>query len=247
MKKIIAIAAIAAVGTSFASGGNCTPDAPNTDCALVYSFKASVKTTKGIVRTQSTSGGVCAPGESGCVVLRTKDSTKWEGWIYDCSCSCDLASTGSFVAWDSKRKGEITSATLETEFINVMGKKQNEAEWLFNFTGTVENLGDAALSQEIEAKFAGLGKYDVKKDRYASFSGSFAGKMGASYDLAKAKKSNTDEGCDCTPSQVYACADLDALNDSETVAYGTWTVKYNSSASKKYLKDGSLKVPGYVE
>lgn len=243
MKKIIAIAAIAAVGTTFAA--NCAPDAA-TDCALVYSFKASVKTTKGVF-VKGGSGALCAPSGA-CTIVRTKDSTKWEGWIYDCNCGCDLASTGTFVAWDSKRKGQIDNAQMDLGFINVMGKKQNEAEWYFNLTGNVLNLGEDNFAQDINAAFAGLGKYDVKNERYSSFSGSFAGKMSASFDLSKAKKTGDDgQGCECEPSQIWECTDLDTLVDQDTVAYGTWTVKYNSSASKKYVKDGTLKVPTYVQ
>lgn len=252
MKKLMIAALGLAVANVWAVNGDCGPkdEAETKNCAAVYAFKANVKTTKGLVLGEG-AGSLCGKGDS-CEVIRVKDSTKWQGWIYDC-CRCDVVDGGDVVLWDSKRKGQIEEATITTSFLNVIGKKQSDAEWMFTLTGTVNNLDneDDNLNQAITAAtFAGFGKYSEKKGYYTSFSGNFAGSMAAPFDLAAAKKASTSENCACDPSKVWKCADLDELFDDvvDTVAYGTWTVKYNASASKKYLNKGvnGLKVPDYV-
>lgn len=249
MKKLMIAALGLAVANVWAVTGDCGPKDEAENCAAVYAFKANVKTTKGLVLGEGV-GSLCGKGDS-CEVIRVKDSTKWQGWIYDC-CRCDAVKDSDVVLWDSKRKGQIEDAKIETSFLNVIGKKQSDAEWMFTLTGTVNNLDNEQdnLNQAINGvTFAGFGKYSEKKGYYTSFSGNFAGSMAAPFDLAAAKKASTSENCACDPSMVWDCADLDTLVDGDaTVAYGTWTVKYNASASKKYVSKGvdGLKVPDYV-
>ena len=234
MKKLmIALAAAGLVGGAFA--GNCTPDAPSNPDALVYQFKATVKTTKGTPAKFSASGSTCTPGSSAEGVIRLPDSTKFQGWIYDCDPSCNLLETGKAVVWDSKRKAQLTDAAFTTTFLNVMGKKQTDAEWAWTFAGAAAYSAD--ISQTYALTGSGLGKYS-KKGYYTSFSGNFAGTAAASYHLAK--------NAACDPSRIWKCDDLATLADSDTVAYGSWSVKYSSSASKKYTKNGYLKLPNYV-
>ena len=240
MKKLMFVAALA---SSFAAvaANDCTPEKPTVvDPTLVYSFKASVKTTKGIAGSTTTdSSTICTPGTITTTetVIRTKDSTKFQGWIYDCTATCSTIADGTPVVWDSKRKAQLTGATFTTDFINVMGKKQSEAEWAWTFTGTAAY--DDVRQQEYQLKGAGLGKFDAKKGYYTSFSGNFAGTATASYDLSSGNKI-------CDPSQIWKCDALTTLVDADTVAYGTWSAKYDKSASKKFAQ-GTLKVPSYVD
>ena len=238
MKKLmIAAAAAAMVGGAYAAP--CAPDAPNTDCASVYSFKLNVKTTKGVTLKTVDSGSQCLPGSTGCAVIREKDSTVIQGYIYDCSCGCDVISSGSVVAWDSKRKAPVDGPAFTKTLLNVIGKKQNVAEWAWTFAGTAEY--DANRSQAYDLTGAGYGTFS--KGLYRSFSGNFAGTAKASYDLKTKAESTT---CACDPSQVWDCTDLTTLVDADTVAFGTWTAKYDASASKKYLANGFLNVPSYA-
>ena len=237
---MIAAAAAAMVGGAYAAP--CTPVDPTPgDCASVYSFKLNVKTTKGVTLKTVASGSQCLPGSTGCAVIREKDSTVIQGYIYDCSCGCDVASTGSVIAWDSKRKAKVDTPAFNTTFINVMGKKQNVAEWAWTFAGTVQY--DANRTQAYELTGAGYGT--CSRGLYRSFSGNFAGTADASYDLKT--KQDTNNPCACDPSQVWACADLTTLVAESTVAFGTWTAKYDASASKKYLANGFLNVPSYAQ
>ena len=235
---MIAAAAAAMVGGAFAAG-DCTPEDPVTECAAVYSFKMNVKTTKGVALKGGTAGSQCLPGTTTCAVIREKDSTVIQGWIFDCECVCDQIATGSVIAWDSKRKAVVSTPAFNTTFINVIGKKQNVAEWAWTFEGTAKY--DESRSQAYALTGAGYGSFS--KGLYRSFSGNFAGTVSASHDL-KTKLSAL--ACACDPSQVWKCGDLETLKDADTVAFGAWTAKYDASASKKYLKDGSLKVPEYA-
>ena len=246
MKKLmIAAAAAAMVGGAYAAP--CTPVDPTPgDCASVYSFKLNVKTTKGVTLKGGTvgSGSQCTPGEvSSCTVIREKDSTVIQGWIYECTCGCDVAATGSVIAWDSKRKAPVDSPAFTKTLLNVIGKKQNVAEWAWTFAGTAKY--DAQREQAYELTGAGYGTFS--KGLYRSFSGNFAGTAKASYDLKTKMGDNSPTSCACDPSEVWACADLTTLVDEDTVAFGTWTAKYDASASKKYLANGFLNVPSYAQ
>ena len=247
MKKLMFVAALATTFAAVADDTPCTPDPVDPVAqALVYSFKASVKTTKGLAYTGTYMEGqtVCTPGDEKTykTIIRTKDSTKFQGWIYDCTTTCNTIGSGSVVVWDSKRKAPLTGAAFTTTFLNVMGKKQAEAEWAWTFTGAATY--DDTRVQSYELTGAGLGKFSAKKGYYTSFSGNFAGTASASYDLSK----NAANIHICDPSQISKCDALTTLVDEETVAYGTWSAKYDASASKKYVKNGTdgLKAPTYV-
>ena len=242
MKKLmIAAAAAAMVGGAYATP--CTPDTPNTDCASVYSFKLNVKTTKGVALKTTGSGSQCVPGQASCSVIREKDSTVIQGYIYECTCGCDVISSGSVVAWDSKRKAPVDGPAFTKTLLNVIGKKQNVAEWAWTFAGTA--VYDANRSQDYALTGAGYGTFS--KGLYRSFSGNFAGTAAASYDLKTKMVADSPTSCACDPSQVWACADLTTLVADSTVAFGTWTAKYDASASKKYLANGFLNVPSYAQ
>ena len=241
MKKLM-IAALAVASITAFADNTCAPDDPVvTEPTLVYSFKANVKTTKGLSGTTSwDAGSVCAPDpQTQSTVIRVPDTTALAGWIYDCTATCETIGTGSIVVWDTKRKAQLNDAAMEKILLQVIGKKQADAEFAFKLTGTFAY--DATRQQALtEVIFAALGKYSVAKGFYTSFSGNFAGTAAASYDLT------TKKNVICDPSQVWLCTDLTTLVDQDTVYYGTWSAKYNASASKKYARNGYLNVPAYV-
>ena len=245
MKKLM-IAAASAAMVSGVFAGDCAPDAQGT-CASVYTFKMTVKTTKGLTLS-GTAAATCTPAGD-CAIVREKDSTVIQGLIYDCTCPCDGIKSGSVLAWDSKRKAQITDPSFTTTFLNVMGKKQTLGEWAWSFTGTAAYDGttsqDAARDQAYALTGAGYGVFNKAKKLFTSFSGNFAGTAGASYDL-KSKATTATADCVCDPSQIWDCTDLTVLEDESTVAFGTWTAKYDATASKKYLANGTLTYPSYV-
>ena len=237
---MIATLACAAMG-AFAEN-TCAPE--EITPTLVYKFKATVYTPKGVTpNVKAAPASVCAPsgegGESTSTTIRAKDKTKFAGWIYDCTATCDTVANGSIVVWDSKRKVQLSDAAMAKEFIHVIGKKGTQAEWYWGLTGTANY--DASRAAAYDVKLAGFGKYSIKKGYYTSFSGKFAGSVDKVYDL----KAKTEAAC--VPAGYFDCTDLTALvSDDAAVAYGCWSVKYSSSASKKFLRNGYLKVPAYV-
>ncbi|MGN1359779.1 MAG: hypothetical protein ACI4X9_04920 [Kiritimatiellia bacterium] len=240
MKKftVFAFAALVACG-AFAQ---CTPDpADPVEAAAVYNFKFSGKTTAGYISKVST-GTICQPGED-TLVIRVPGTIAGAGVIATCDPLCEDALTAPTIAlyWTTKAvKQEVTPSVTWT-FLNVIGKKKADAEAAFVWDG-----GDfVETAQTITSvSFAALGKFDAKKGLYTSFSGNFAGTLSASVYLSK-------DGCTAAESQVWKCDDLTTLVDSDTVVYGTWSLKYNSSASKKAAKDleGTVEklLPAYVE
>lgn len=246
MKKLM-IAALAACSIgAYATDNTCAPgEAPVP--TLVYKFKATVYTPKGITRTEAAvPGSVCNPDSTGTAggtnVIRAKDKTKFAGWIYDCNATCDTVATGSIVVWDSKRKAQLNEAAIDSKFIHVIGKKQKDAEWRWDLTGgkATYNYGDATYTLAL----AGFGKYSAKKGFYTSFKGNFAGDVDAVTYVPKGRPSSAD---DCVPAGYWLCTDLTTLaTDEAAVAYGCWSVKYSKSASKKFNRNGYLKVPNYV-
>ena len=246
MKKLM-IAAAAAAMVSGVYAGNCEPEkeADPVGAATVYSVKMTVKTTKDVAGATTTvdKGSQCEPGSSStsCSVIREKDSTVFQGYIYECVDDCGVISTGSQVFWDSKRKVQLDDGAITTTFINVMGKKQTLGEWAWTFTGKAAY--DESRKQEYTLTGAGYGAFSTKNARFTSFSGNFAGYATPSYDLKTNKSKVT---CACDPSQIWKCDALSALVASDTVAFGTWTAKYDASASKKLYNKGVLTVPSYV-
>ncbi len=257
MKKLMFVAAVAASTVAFA---NCEPPTPGptptTEEAYVYSIKFSVKTTKGVATGTKDSqgqGSQCVPGQiipGTCLVYRTKDTTAFQGWIYDCEPTCGSIATGSIILWDTKRKVELEEAAyIEGGFIHVMGKNDTEAEWLFGIQGTSvyteasEEVAERAQKWTLRA--AGLGKFDTRNYRYASFSGNFVGEATAPYDL---KTATSKYACACDPSVVYDCTNLvePVTDNTDTVAYGTWSASFNASASKKLNNQGFLTVPNWL-
>ena len=118
-------------------------------------------------------------------------------------------------------------------FIHVIGLKQNQAEIFSVFGGTVVYTA-GSLDQDFEWNASALGTFNTKAHRYVSFSGSFAGWMTASYAFVKVPATLA-----CEKTKVWDCTLADLLEDEDTVAFGTWSVKYNAAASKKFGKDGT--------
>lgn len=244
MKKIMMAAAVAAiVGGAFAANCSYTPG-PTAGTAWVYNWKFTGKTTvgaytKGTKGTGSNCGYIAgAAGE----VVRVPGSLAIQGYTYACDPEClqDYSQfkdiTGA-VAPDAfymtKPFKDTLAASIAINVGNVIGTKatQFEAAGLATFT-SVE-------PQEVYTlNFAGLGKYDLKNVRVSSVSGNFAGTVETPYYIK-----NTI----CVKAIVWNCDASDYIDDDTSVAYGTWSVKYNAAASKKYYNYGTtVKLPSWL-
>ena len=112
---------------------------------------------------------------------------------------------------------------------HVIGKSHNQYELggvaRFAFGGT----GYAQDPQQVfELTFAGFGSYSAKNGRISSVSGRYAG------SLQPPRYNSVVNGVGCPAADYWDCATLNYAGaaGTRTVAYGTWSVKYNSAASK---------------
>lgn len=256
MKKLMVFAlALASVGAAYAG---CSPTPVTTNAAVVYNVKFNGKTTVGKSSAiKGTSGSACTPGSSGtnaCVRIPNA-AISIEGFLVSCGVTCDTSlttdgATGTF--WMTKPyKVGVDSAELKTLNLNVIGASKKDAEVYGTFKGTltdIEGQTIGATDDQGAWQFAGFGKFGtvtvdsankVKANIYTSLCGNFVGEMTKSYYVNKGS---------CCATIVWACSDLaTAIEDKDTVAFGTWSIKYNSSASKKYAKDGTTpKTPSWL-
>lgn len=229
MKKLMIAAATAAmVGGVFAACEDPIAPTPDpVDCAIAYSFKATLNTTA------AKYGKVTYKDDLGCgdyekvteyTCYREKGKKTLTGYYYACECACDLADSDVFglVLWDSKTKCLDESAAIEFEILQTFGKKLDKVEallWLETDNG--------------EFCAAGMGSVDTKKGIVKSISGDIVGAM----DAPECDDECKDYDDDLRFGAI--CEDADILDEASTVAYGTWSLKYNSSISKKLLK-GSI-------
>lgn len=222
MKKLmIAAAAAAMIGGVQAACQD--PINPVEDCAVAYSFKATLNTTAAKL------GKVTVKEDLGCgetdkytvySCYREKGKKTLTGYYYACECACDLADTDVFglALWDAKTKCLDEDAAIEFEILQTFGKKFDKVEALFWLT-----TGNGEFCA------AGMGSVDTKKGIVKSISGDIVGAIEA-----------PDCDCDCDDFRFGAiCEDADILDGGNTVAYGSWSLKYNSSISKKLVK-GSI-------
>ena len=242
MKKLmIAAAAAALVGGAYAG---CEPE--EVDVARVYQVQFNVYTTKGVLLTGS-NGSVCDP-EDTCVVARGRDKTVIRGYIYVCENVCELTDyEEAFV--DARRRALFDDAEMTWNFCNVMGARSTDAECSWTFTGTVNY--DEERAQEYALTGAGYGSFNKSSEGFFdNFGGYFAGTATASYDLTSKYFGTEDEdACNCKPSQVLKCDTVAGLEfeDSDTVAFGMWKMKFNANVTKAYLERGEIIFPSLLQ
>lgn len=234
MKKLMFVAALAAVTSSFAA--NCEPVTPDPEeepeVARIYKVQFNVYTTKGVSKEVVTDEGkektVCVPGEDPTketLVLRGKDKTVIRGFAYVCSAACKM-SDFAVAFCDAKRKAVFTEPTFEWDILNFIGANSQDAECAWTFKGSVAYAD--GKEQEYDLRGAGYGKVRKGANWFVdNLSGKFAGKASASYDLTKS----------CEPSNVLTCDTYEEVEyaANDTVAFGNWKMVFNANDSKEYL------------
>ncbi len=252
MKKLMMVAAIAAMsGVALAD-------------AQVYDMKLTVKTTKCVEGkaqkgwiTNERLGGAFDKGDE--LVYRKQASTVFSGVLFGCDCNESLAGFWGqcdnhwygLTFWNKAGEflgGAHDATTLNWWLLQRIGNTGDELELAFD-------LEDATNGDDTFYFFcAGFGKAknafakptdcngadeDVNDcDSYiASAKGYFAGWMSTENICTYC----TETGCDAW--QFCLCLDIEVGN---TVAYGTWTLKYNKTASSK-LRTRSLISQAYTK
>ena len=214
MKKLMFVAVAVLAAATYADCGK-EPVAQG-DCAEVYDVAMSLKTTVCKCKALTTKTLVpCGKEKStDCVAWREVASKKVNGVIWSCGCTC-IDYTGSSLQepddqlfWIAKDK-IILADTMEVDHLYRIGKKNEKVEFAANY---------GAL------RLAGTGTFSGNKVKKVS--GNVAGLWLAQYDCADETLSSYCPN--------YDLCDIETVGVDETVAYGTFTVKYNSGLSKKF-------------
>lgn len=243
------IAAVAAAMIGGVQASTCIdPTVPNSTCApetLVYQWQFKGKTGSGVVvkvgETDGTAGGTCVdggPGSTSSEVIRVPGSLAIVGYSYLCDTECFTLQTAlmnptkaQFYATKPLKslvtpyKGENFISSID--IANVIGKSKTQYE----LAGTAQFVFPSTdIGQVYDLRFAGFGSYDKKNKRVNSVSGNFAGTQ------TVPRYSKTFNGVRCPAAGYWDCCTLLYAAGSEgapSVAYGSWSMKYNASAAKK--------------
>ena len=256
MKKLmIAVAAAAMVG---AASAECKPGQtpPKHYDATVYSVKISLKTPKGeLCGGKKGSASDCAPGQKGADgYVRTPSTYALQGYFANCSEACDILqkfTQNDIALWNTKEKLFLAAPTYKVDILHVLSKSQKNAEIKFSLAGTMNNAkGDASLQRKFDLVAAGFGKYSTSADIYTSFSGNVVGTVSKVY-YPKAVNVGTEAAPRwiCPDAGYWLCAPGACGTEVKvdpSVAYGTFAIKYNASASKKMAAGTLPSIPSYV-
>lgn len=210
--------------------------------ASVCELQLVVSTTTTGEATVKESTNFC--GVEGKIAYRRPSKMKIKAVVWGDECEM----TQGAVVWNETLKVQYAPDSEFTwEFLNRIGKDGKDAEGLWN-AELMYDTGDHA------AHLYGGGSGKVKGDGQVSLSGNFAGYMHAG-QIVESKTVRTCSYCgevSVSVREALAWGICDCSeSDDRTVAHGTWTMKYNATASKKYAKTGDIaavyKFPKYVK
>lgn len=239
MKKLIALAALAAVSGAFAAC-SYTPEVKPT--AWAYKWKFSGKTTFGTkpaaVKAQT---GLCgwtgttSTADAGACskTVRAPASLKIEGYTLCCEPGCGSDYFEKFaevneIFWQKKPFKAAIAGGVSTELSHIIGKKAKQ----FEAAGTAQFdtfVNGTTAEGSYTLVYAGLGKYDAKNDRPKCVKGNFAGFLDQPVYVSKTI---------CENAGYWDC-ETGALVCGPSVAYGKWSAKFKKSTAKKYLNKGT--------
>jgi hypothetical protein len=244
MKKLMIVAVAAAMaGVAFAD-------------AQVYDYKFSLKSTtckEGKVGKNSYYERMWIAEKGDEISYRTAASVVLLGVSWGCNCQDALFQNGwnqrqlsnGQDVWDGAifwwKSGEFfggnyDAAVITWDMINRIGKSGTDVELAFT-------LDDSNGAGEAELKAAGLGtiKDVIKLSDPTDPDSGLTDCLGSYIKSAKGSVAGyVAPGiggcyyCDDITCDVYDFCDCNGLSDaSKTIAFGTWTMKYNATASKK--------------
>ena len=209
---MIAAASAAMVGGAFAD-------------AQVWEMSLTVKTTESKAGTVKSACDAC----DGATSYRKQASVKINGVFWGCTCDEMVGLTGpvseneGVFFWNATKKaafydqaaGEYAAITFGWDLLNRIGQKGTECEGVWNL-----DIG--------AFKLYGAGFGTVKGCDDASYISSMKGNFAGTY-----LPGNGCKRCEQLAGNAWALCDCTDAGD-ETAAYGTWTLKYNASATKKF-------------
>jgi hypothetical protein len=254
MKKLMIVAAVAAMTGAAVAATN----------AQVYEYKLTLKTTtcksgKVAKNTYLTTMGLYEAGEE--FGYRTSASMTLAG--VEWGCSCDRAFAGVWSApgqykaadgsdvfdgqtfWNTKTLaflgGKYNAQDIAFTVFNRIGKKADEVELAFTIGDNTEadypfqlicagqgTIKDVALDPDLAG---------ISGDCWGSYIKSAKGNVAGWLDSAIVGEVGDCWYCGTTGCDVWDfCECLGIGNPLLTIAYGTWTMKYNATASKNLEK-----------
>ena len=253
MKKLMFVAALAATAAAYASPcSDPTGPAPKSNDAAVYQWQFKGKTAVGVVikgvadRTTSTT---CAdstiPGYAP-EVIRVPGSLAIQAYTYVCEDECNTFMENlTTAAYKSEyyatkpfksmiyRKPTTGSnfllAATDVDVAHIIGKNAKQYELAGTATFKFDDKNDP--TETFVLRFAGFGSYNQKTGRISSVSGNFAGTQ--TPPCYPGKVQGITKSCPSADWWTCKLAYAGAPDDA-SVAYGTWSVKYNSAASAKF-------------
>ncbi len=246
MKKLIVAAAlVAAAGAQAACLDGETPTPATSGVAVyVWQFKGKTATAVPVTSTEVTGGGCVdvTTTTSGCAI-RVPGALAIQAYTYICDYWCESFDTllaGSPTQFLATKPWKSTvyekSDIFTIDVAHLIGKKatQYELEGVAKFA--FDNAAD--LQEVFELTFAGFGSYNKKTGLVTSVSGNFAGKQ------TPPRYNGKIGTLACPPADYWNCQTLVFAGHPEdpSVAYGTWTVKYNASYSKKLAANKNWRV-----
>ena len=254
MKKLMFIAAVAAMGSAFATCG-IEPGVPTLkqgSRAWAYNWRFVGRTTAGQPLSTGNTvipGSACGIGGSTITgvteIVRIPFTLDIQGYTYMCDPSCQSCG-------DENEKGFLGSEWQDPEFAMfkpTYGYVDMEDEdagivtdiaWPIGMRGEYfECHGNATFPAWIDAErvetytldFAGMGNYGVYGSMKlpGTISGTFSGTCDKSYYISMTL---------CDESRPWNCCRTGFLEPVKTVAYGNWAAKFNASAAVNYNFNG---------
>ena len=182
-------------------------------CAMVYDLSMDLKTTE--AKRASVKQG-CA--EDSVVCYRVPSSQRLKGVLVNCGCTCEALVNAKLYVWDDKTKFMYVKAgTMDWRQLARIGKSNTEVEVAWAFDDLFMCMG--------------FGRFDVNNERITSISGKVVGAL-------------PDRSCSENCPQGAAILTYDPctseVNEPDaTIAYGSWTLRYNRTASKRYAEDNN--------
>jgi len=237
MKKLMIVAAVAAmVGGSYAA---CKDEGPASSDAAVYVWQFKGKTSTGIKVSEAAvncvDGSACAVRIPGALVI-TAYTYICDYWCEAFNTSLQTQPTQYFASkpWSSKVY-EKAGGVFVIGPAHVVGKSATQYE-----LGGVATFGftDASdLKETFALTFGGFGAFNKKTGLVTSVSGNFAGTQTYPY------YNGTINKVVCPYAGYWDCQTLDLVSTMEpSVAFGTWSVKYNAAYSKKLAANKNFRV-----
>ena len=248
LKKLMMATAIVGSGV-LASFGE------ETKSAQLYDIKITVKTT--VAKT-----GKLSPrsnpfvDEEGTVVYRVQSSRKWTGVAWGCDCNAisgewkvinDLGgSVAGCVIWDSKSPYDILFMdNITWRLLNAIDAKGSKCEACW----TIGNSSDVSKAFLAFSGFGTLSLADGCLSYAKNLTGNVAGWMPGPASVTKGKPvvctfcgiSDPGSSDSYETARAWDYCPCDELGDSDnTAVFGTWSMKYNASLSKKLSEKASI-------